>query len=61
MGIAFVLKRGTSGLPGGGRSAIWSQSGELVARLEAAGAGIVIATETDAGWRGKAIALGVGR
>ena len=62
MTVVFANYGGpTGGLPGGGKSATWSQSGELVARLEASGAGIVIAAETDAGWRGKAIALGATR
>lgn len=47
----------TGGLPSGGSSAIWSETGELLARLEVTGAGIAVAIEDETGWRGKAIML----
>lgn len=46
----------SGGLPSGGGSAIWSGEGELLARLEGGGSGIVIAIEGEAGWRARAIA-----
>lgn len=48
----------TGGLPSAGSSAIWSPAGEVVAQLGPEGAGVVVAHESGAGWRGKAIALG---
>jgi predicted amidohydrolase len=52
MAVVFANFGGASGgLPSGGRSAIWSESGELLARLNETGAGVVVATATDAGWR----------
>lgn len=58
MAVVFANYGGPSGgLPSGGRSAIWSEKGELLARLEESGAGIVIAVESDAGWRAEAIGL----
>jgi predicted amidohydrolase len=48
----------TGGLPAAGGSAIWSPAGEVVAQLGPEGAGLVVAHESGAGWRGKAIALG---
>jgi predicted amidohydrolase len=48
----------SGGLVSGGRSAIWSDRGELVARLEASGAGVAVATERAAGWRGRMVLLG---
>lgn len=45
----------SGGLKSGGRSAIWSERGELVAQLEASGAGLVIGTETGGTWSGKTI------
>lgn len=58
MAVVFSNYGGPSGgLPSGGRSAIWSPKGDLLAQLEATGSGIVVATEGDAGWRGKPITL----
>jgi len=48
----------SGGLPSAGGSAIWSESGELLARLEGVGTGLVVAIESDAGWRGKTVRLG---
>jgi predicted amidohydrolase len=47
----------TGGLPPAGQSAIWSEMGESLAQLGAAGAGVAVAIETDAGWRAKAVML----
>jgi predicted amidohydrolase len=47
----------TGGLAAAGRSAIWSPAGELLARLDGPGAGVVLAGETDAGWSARTIAL----
>jgi NAD+ synthase (glutamine-hydrolysing) len=57
--VVFANYGGPSGgLASGGRSAIWSETGELLARLEPTGAGVVVATGTDAGWRARAILVG---
>jgi len=47
----------TGGLASAGASAIWSPEGELLARLEENGAGVVVAVEDGAGWRAVSIAL----
>jgi predicted amidohydrolase len=47
----------SGGLPSAGSSAVWAPGGELVAKLGAAGAGVVVAAEAESGWRGQAIAL----
>ena len=47
----------TGGLPAAGGSAIWSGTGELLARLDGTGTGLVIATRSDAGWRGESVRL----
>jgi predicted amidohydrolase len=58
MTVVFANYGGPSGgLPSGGRSAIWSERGELLVRLEATGWGLAVAAETDGGWRSKAISL----
>jgi predicted amidohydrolase len=48
----------SGGLASGGRSAVFSERGELLAQLDAAGAGVAVATESRAGWRGRAIKVG---
>ena len=48
----------TGGLPSAGRSAIWSESGELLVRLGPSDAGLTIATESGDGWIARAITLG---
>jgi predicted amidohydrolase len=48
----------SGGLASAGRSTIWSEQGERLARLEASGSGVVVAVETEAGWRGSSIMLG---
>ena len=59
MAVAFANYGGPSGgLRSAGRSAIWSGTGELLAQLEAVGAGIAVAVESPAGWRGRTIRLG---
>jgi predicted amidohydrolase len=59
MTVAFANCGGPSGgLRSAGRSRIWSGTGELLVRLEAVGAGVAVAIETPAGWRGRAIMLG---
>lgn len=46
-----------TGYDAAGRSAIWSDAGELVARLEGTGAGLVMARRSDRGWSGEAMRL----
>jgi predicted amidohydrolase len=59
MVVAMANYGGPSGgLASGGGSAIWSERGELLAQLEAKGAGVVVAIESHDGWRGRAILLG---
>jgi predicted amidohydrolase len=59
MTVVFANYGGpTGGLPGAGKSAIWSDRGGLVAKCDARSAGVVIANESEAGWVGKAVALG---
>jgi len=59
MAVAMANYGGPSGgLASGGRSAIWSERGELLVQLEASGAGVAVAVEDDAGWRGKAVLNG---
>jgi len=43
----------TGGLASGGRSAIWSETGELLAQLPVSGAGVAVVTEAKEGWRAK--------
>jgi predicted amidohydrolase len=58
MAVVFSNYGGpTGGLPSAGRSAIWSQTGELLAQLPASGAGVVLATEDDSGWRAQTLAV----
>jgi predicted amidohydrolase len=56
MTVAFANFGGPSGgLSSAGRSAIWSASGELIAQLDATGAGVAVAIESHSGWRGRTI------
>jgi predicted amidohydrolase len=48
----------TGGLESAGRSAIWSERGELLAQLEENGSGLAVASEGDAGWRPRTVMLG---
>lgn len=58
MAVVFANYGGASGgIGSGGRSAVWSEEGEVVAQLEGLGPGIVVATETVDGWRGRAVDL----
>jgi len=58
MTVAFAnYGRATGGLASAGRSAIWSETGEVLTQLGASGAGVAVATETPRGWRVRAISL----
>ena len=46
----------SGGLASAGRSAIWSERGELLAQLPVSGAGVAVATEAKEGWRANIIA-----
>jgi predicted amidohydrolase len=48
----------SGGLKSAGRSAIWSEAGELLVQLEANGSGIAVVTETQDGRRCRAIMAG---
>ena len=57
MAVAFSNYGGPSGgLPSGGCSAVWSPSGTLIGQLGSAGAGLVVATPCDDGWRAELVA-----
>jgi predicted amidohydrolase len=59
MVVAFANYGGPSGgLASGGRSAIWSERGELLAQLPPTGAGVAIASENRTGWRAVTLMLG---
>jgi predicted amidohydrolase len=59
MTVVFANYGGPSGgLASGGRSAIWSEKGEPLARLDATGAGVAVAIESDTGWRSRTVMLG---
>jgi len=59
MVVAFANYGGPSGgLASAGRSAVWSERGELLVQLPRAGAGAAVASESESGWRGKTIMLG---
>lgn len=61
MTVVFANYGGPSGgLTSAGRSAIWSDRGEPLAQLEGTGAGVVVAVDSDAGWRGRTVMLGDG-
>ena len=58
MTVVFANYGGPSGgLPSAGSSAIWTSGGVLLAQLGPTGAGIVVATETESGWRARALTL----
>jgi predicted amidohydrolase len=48
----------SSGLRSGGRSSIWSETGELLVQLEGGGSGIAVVTETPEGRRTRAVMVG---
>ncbi|HJQ32447.1 MAG TPA: carbon-nitrogen hydrolase family protein [Pyrinomonadaceae bacterium] len=59
MVVAFANYGGPSGgLASAGRSAVWSERGELLVQLPRAGAGVAVASECESGWRGKTVMLG---
>ncbi len=59
MVVAFANYGGPSGgLASGGRSAVWSERGELLAQLPPTGVGVAVASESESGWRGAKIMLG---
>jgi predicted amidohydrolase len=47
----------SGGLRSAGRSAIWSERGERIAGLGGGGMGLVVASESARGWRGRAFVL----
>jgi predicted amidohydrolase len=47
----------TGGLASAGRSAVWSQRGELIVQLPSSGAGVAVATEAPDGWRSTTVML----
>jgi predicted amidohydrolase len=51
----------SGGLASAGGSAIWSEEGVLLARLEGTGSGFAVAVEGETGWRAKAVLLEPGR
>ena len=56
MAVAFANYGGPSGgLASAGRSAIWSERGELAGQLDRSGAGVAIAIESDGGWHSRTI------
>jgi predicted amidohydrolase len=56
LAVAFSNYGGpTGGLAAAGRSAIWSERGELLAELEPACSGVVVAVEGPQGWRAKTL------
>lgn len=55
MAVVFANYGGpTAGLPSGGGSAIWSERGALLTRLDDTGAGVALAIEEASGWRAEA-------
>lgn len=59
MMVVFSNYGGPSGgLTSAGRSAIWSETGDMLARLEPSGAGVAVAIETGDGWKGRAVTPG---
>jgi predicted amidohydrolase len=47
----------SGGLRSAGRSSIWSGTGELLVQLKASGSGVAVATQTQQGWRTRAVML----
>jgi predicted amidohydrolase len=47
----------TGGLASAGKSAVWSEHGELLAQLGSSGAGIIVARRTGAGWHARTVAV----
>jgi len=60
MTVAFSNFGGPSGgLASGGRSAIWSDTGEPVVQLDASGAGVAVVIESESGRRGERVMAAV--
>jgi predicted amidohydrolase len=58
MTVALANYGGPTGdLAAGGGSAIWSDSGELLARLPAHGAGVAVATEERDDWHARTVTI----
>jgi predicted amidohydrolase len=58
MAVAFANYGGpTGGLAAAGGSTIWSENGDLLARLESTGSGVAFAMEDGAGWRASTVML----
>jgi predicted amidohydrolase len=58
MAVAFANYGGPSGgLAAAGRSAIWSEAGELLVQLPPSGMGVAVAEEGRDGWRARTIRL----
>jgi predicted amidohydrolase len=56
MAVVFSNYGGPSGgLPSGGRSAIWSDRGELLVQLGAEGSGLAVAVRDAGAWRGSTV------
>jgi predicted amidohydrolase len=54
--VGFANYGGSSGgLAAGGRSAIWSSTGDLLVQLGSAGSGVAVATEIGSGWRARTV------
>ncbi len=59
MTVVFANYGGPSGgLAAGGRSAVWSDDGEPIVRLDGPGCGLAVAIERDRGWEGRTVDLG---
>ncbi len=48
----------SGGLRSAGRSSVWSEAGELLARLDATGPGVAVVTEAERGRRARAVMVG---
>jgi len=58
MVVAFANFGGpTGGLAAAGKSALWSETGEIIAQLPNAGPGVALAEKTDAAWRGDVVLI----
>jgi predicted amidohydrolase len=59
MVVAMANYGGPSGeVDAAGRSAIWSQDGELLVELGPTGTGVAVAREGEVGWRARVVSLG---
>ena len=48
----------TGGYPMAGRSAIWDESGTIIAQAAATGESLVLAKDTPNGWTGRLVKMG---